>query len=137
MKKKTFSLTMTTTLAAALVACGPRPQYQGDWDDGYTQYADRDTAVCVDRRTGKRIDDSNCERGRSHGSAAGWYYVGRNSALPYHGDSVRGGTYTRPAGATFYHAPATTSMSRATAVSRGGFGSTGRSFASRGFSSGG
>lgn len=126
--KKAFTLTLTTAIATTLAACGSSPR--GEWDDGYTQYADRDTAVCVDRRTNQRLPDSSCDR---RGGGGYWYYMGRNSAVPYYGDRVSGGTYTRPAGRTYYHAPSTTSMSRSTAVSRGGFGSTGRS----GFFSGG
>ena len=127
MKSKTFNLTFTATIAASLSACGPTPS--GQWDDGYTQYADQDTAVCVDPKTNKRIDDDYCEKGgRRHGGGVALYYVGRNSALPYRGDSVSGGSYRRASGVSYYRAPSSTSITRSAAVSRGGFGSTGRSF---------
>lgn len=123
MKKKNFYLTLTTAVATSLAACGQSPNT--DWDDGYTQYADRDTAVCVDQRTQKRVPDEECRRGG--GSRSGWYYMGRNSAVPYHGQSVAGGSYSRPSGRTFYYAPKTTNMTKSSAVSRGGFGSSARS----------
>jgi len=132
MQNNKFNLSLTVAVAASMSACGPASNNY-DWDDGYTQYADRDTAVCVDKRTNKRLPDRECDR-RSGGSGAMWYYLGRNSAIPYHGDRVGGGTYVRPSGTSFYKAPSTTSISRSSAVSRGGFGSTGRSYSS--FSSG-
>jgi len=126
MRTKTFNLAITTALAASLSACG---QPSGDWDDGVTQYADRDTAVCVDRVTQKRIPDRECDRRGVGGNTnpALWYYLGRNSAVPYYGDTIRGGSYSRPAGRSFYHAPASTAMTKSSAVSRGGFGSSARS----------
>lgn len=124
--KKQFNLTLTTAIATSLVACGPSPSSSGSWDD-YTQYSDRDTAVCVDRRTNQRIADSNCDRNGSGGNAAFWYYMGRYSAVPYYGERVSGGTFTRSPNVSYYRAPPTTSMSRSDAISRGGFGSTGRS----------
>lgn len=125
--KKQFALTFTTAIATSLVACG-QPSSAG-WDDDYVQYAKRDTAICVDPRTQQRLPDRECSRGGG-GSAAMWYYLGRSSVMPYHGDYVSGGSYTRPQGRTFYHAPASSSMSRQAAISRGGFGSTGRSMSS-------
>lgn len=124
MRTKKFSLTLTTAVATSLAACGPGNN--ADWDDGYTQYADRDTAVCVDQQTKLRVPDDRCRSG-SGGSRAGWYYMGRNSAVPYYGEAVRGGTYNRPAGRTFYYAPKSTGMTKSSAISRGGLGSSSRS----------
>ena len=97
--------------------------------------ADRDTRVCVNQN-GDRIDDDDCEGGRRYvsGSGVGWYYLGRGSRVPYMGDSTRNARYgfmgsNMPrAGAVYGSAPASANMSRSTAVSRGGFGSSGRSY---------
>lgn len=125
MKKNKFNLVLTTTVAASISACGP--SRQTDWDDGYTQYADRDTAVCVDQKTKQRVPDSECRRG---GSRGGWYYLGRNSAIPYYGEPVRGGSYKRTPGSNYYYAPKSTSFTKNAAISRGGFGSSSSSFSS-------
>lgn len=121
MRKKAFVLSTTIAAALAVSAC-QRNSY--DDYDGYR--AQRDTAVCVDRKTQRRMSDDYCRRGRTAGAgnAFMWYYLGRNSTLPFHGDTVRGGSFTRTAGATYFHAPASTNVSRAVAVSRGGFGSS-------------
>ncbi|MCY7397821.1 MAG: hypothetical protein LH466_03140 [Sphingomonas bacterium] len=130
-------LTMTTAMAAALIAL-PGCSSNNGWDDNVV--ADRDVAVCVDQE-GKRVEDRRCNEGqRSVGSGLSsgllWYYIGRNSAVPYYGDSVRQGRYagagafTPRAGASYFPAPARTSMTRSQAVSRGGLGSSGRRFGS-------
>ena len=117
-------LRITTGIAAALLAAGCSRQ---DPDNGWT--ADRDTAVCVDQQ-GHRVPDGQCPRQRSAGIGGGmgsaflWYYIGRQSAVPYYGDVVRGGSYAPSAGRSYFRAPASTAMSRASAVSRGGFGSS-------------
>lgn len=129
MSKKVSNLTITSTLAAAIAACGPSSRYNdADWDDGTSYYADRDTAVCVDRRTNKRLPDDACRRPSGGG---GWYYLGSNSRIPYYNEPVRGGSYNRPAGRTVYYAPKSTAVTKSVAVSRGGFGS---SYRSSGFS---
>lgn len=119
------NLKITTAIAAALLAgaCGQR---DSGWDT-----ADRDTAICTDR-SGQRVPDANCERRGAYGGGGGnaflWYYLGRNSAVPYYGERAYGGAFTRTAGATYFHAPAASAMSRSAAISRGGFGSSARSF---------
>ncbi|MDP3551701.1 MAG: hypothetical protein Q8R81_15075 [Novosphingobium sp.] len=127
MKKQ---LVLTTAMAATLAGCSGG----NDWDDGVV--ADRDTAVCVDQE-GRRIPDENCRNGRATGRAGSsffWYYVGRGNRVPYYGDPVRDpsygykGSYFPAKGATYAQAPAGANMTRSTPVSRGGFGSSGKSF---------
>jgi hypothetical protein len=99
--------------------------------------ADRDTAICVDK-DGKRVDDSQCGQqtvihhsgGIGVGTAFLWYYLGRNSAVPYYGESIRGPRLCRPwrvraarRGQAMPDAPAASRMTRSAAVSRGGLGS--------------
>ncbi|MEP9402212.1 hypothetical protein [Sphingomonas sp. VNH70] len=120
-------LKITTGVAAALLlaGCGGR-----DRDDGWT--ARSDTAVCTDQN-GVRVPDSNCNRrtgGSGVGSAFLWYYLARNAAIPPYGERARGGTFTRVPGRSYAYAPASTAMTRSQAISRGGFGASGRSFGS-------
>ena len=133
MKKQ---LTMTTAMATALLAL-PGCSSNNDWNGDVV--AERDTAVCVDQQ-GKRVDDDRCDRNRGGGSMGGasnaflWYYIGRSMAVPYYGESIHDQRYAgrgsfRPQPGTNYgRAPASTRMSRSAAVSRGGLGSSGRSF---------
>lgn len=127
MKKQ---LTLTTAMAAALAGCSST----NDWDDGNV-YTDRDTAVCVDQN-GQRVDDDRCDdnRYRAYGGGYVRYYIGRGAAIPFYGDSVRDGryrgSYAPNAGATYYPAPSDTRITRSQAVSRGGLGSSSRSFGS-------
>jgi hypothetical protein len=120
MRKKSFLLTTTLAAALAVSACG-RPANQ--WDESYNVYSDRNTAVCTDKNK-RRVPDSYCQqnRGGGAGNAFMWYYLGKSAAVPYHGDPVRGGSFARTPGATYFHAPASSSVTRAAAVSRGGFG---------------
>lgn len=134
------TLVLTTAMAAALIAI-PACQRQDDWNgDVYTQ---KETAVCVDAN-GTRIDDNLCPSsyhgggGYHHGGGGSnaflWYYLGRNSALPYYGESVHdrrfagNGAFQPRAGVTYASAPADTRMVRSQAVSRGGLGSSGYRF---------
>lgn len=126
-------LSMTTAMAAALVAL-PACSSNDGWNEDVI--ADRDTAVCVNQQ-GSRVDDDLCDddRPRTGGSSAFlWYYIGRNSAVPYYGDSIydrryaRGGSFTRQPGVDYSRAPASTKMTRSQAVSRGGLGSSSRRF---------
>ncbi len=121
-------------MAATLVSISGCSGRSDDWDDGVV--ADRDTRVCVNAN-GERIQDSQCNQrsgGYIAGGAAGWYYINRYSRLPYLGDSVnrRGisGSNVAAAGAVYDPAPARANMTRSAAISRGGFGSSSRSFGS-------
>ena len=120
MRVKTI-LIFTTALATSLglSACD---------QPSVTQYAQRDTAVCVDHQ-GQRVPDDRCGQ-HYYGGASPflWYYLGRSAAVPYYGERVYGGGFTRTAGATYFHAPSATAMSRSVAVSRGGFGSSAHAF---------
>jgi hypothetical protein len=135
MKKQ---LSMTTAMAAALLSL-PGCSSNDDWNEDVV--ADRDTAICVDKE-GKRVDDNQCGQqtaihhsgGIGVGTAFLWYYLGRNSAVPYYGESIHNpryaglGAYEPRAGVNYARAPAASRMTRSSAVSRGGLGSSGRSF---------
>lgn len=119
-------LKLTTGLAAALLASGcDRPQ-----DDGWT--AARDTAVCTDR-SGNRVPDDQCRRVAATGGHGGvspflWYFLARNAVIPPYGERVGGGSYARVAGRSYARAPVATNVTRAGAISRGGFGASADSF---------
>lgn len=135
MKKK---IILSATLAAALAATAACSRSPGYYDNGY--YAGQNTAVCVDRM-GNRVPDTQCGGGGYAGAnnAFLWYYLGRSSVIPYYGTHVGGGSYTRTAGATYFHAPVSANVTRSVAVSRGGLGSSARSYSSArsgGFSGG-
>ncbi len=126
-RKLAFTSAMAATLVA-LPSCSPR----NEWDDD--MIADRDTRVCVDQN-GNRVDDDGCTQGSSRfGGGMGWFYIGRGGRLPYFGDNVRTqgsrfvGSAQPSAGTSYADAPAGSRMTRSAAVSRGGFGSSGRSF---------
>jgi uncharacterized protein YgiB involved in biofilm formation len=128
MKKR---LTLTATLAAALTGCSSTTN---EWDD--EPYSAVDTAVCTDSN-GVVVDDAQCRSSyRGGGGYVGGYryhYFPPNARLPFYGDSVRDtrfatGSDTARPGAQYYSAPVETHMTRAQAISRGGFGSSGRSF---------
>lgn len=134
MKKQ---LAMTTAMAAALLAL-PGCSKEPGWED---VVADNDTAVCVDKE-GKRVEDAQCMRQAAASTSGGhgggsnaflWYYLGRNSRVPFYGDSVRdprysGGSYNQRVGGNYMLAPSDANMTRSAAVSRGGMGSRGRYF---------
>jgi hypothetical protein len=126
--RKNFNLTITTALASAILSgCGQDPD-GADWDDHGNAYARGDVAVCVDEERG-RIDDDYCDDDRNYHSGGSFIYIGRGGYIPYHGERARLGTYSitaRP-GTEFLRPPAATNMSRSTAISRGGFGSSARS----------
>jgi hypothetical protein len=122
-------LALTTAMAATLTslsACSSG----NDWDGSY---ADNDTRVCVDE-SGKRVDDSQCNNRIHGGGYHGWFYVNRGSRMPYYGDSVNDsklgiqGSKTPVTGKSYASAPAHTNLTRSAAMSRGGFGSSSRSF---------
>jgi len=129
-------LGMTTAMAAALLAL-PACSSNDDWNEDVV--AERDTAICVNQE-GERVDDDLCDDDRARGGGGGvtsaflWYYIGRNSAIPYYGDSIHHsrykgyGSYKPASGVSYGRAPKTTNVTRSQAVSRGGFGSSSRSF---------
>jgi hypothetical protein len=139
MKKQMF---MTTAMAAALAGL---PACSSNTDNGWNEevIADRDTAVCVDQQ-GARVDDDLCDDDRYRGGGGNaflWYYIGRNAAVPYYGDSIHDRRYSRYArynsfsprpGVAYGRAPTSTRLTRSQAVSRGGLGSSSRRFGGSG-----
>ena len=122
-----FDLKLTTAISAALMAAACSNN-EGDWT------AQRDTAVCTDK-AGNRVADSNCQQQRAHSGSSGavagafaWYYLSRNSRVPYMGERAIGGSFAGVPGRAYAHAPASTAVTRSAAISRGGFGSSARSF---------
>nr|WP_294167880.1 hypothetical protein [uncultured Sphingomonas sp.] len=120
---------ITSAVAAALLAL-PGCSNRNDWDDGVT--AASDTAVCVNN-AGQRVSDDRCDERRVRSGGFGFFYLPRGALLPYYGQSVRdprfaSGSSTPRPGVNYGRAPAATRMTRSQAVSRGGLGSTGRSF---------
>lgn len=129
-------LTITIGVAAALMtgACSSKPE-----EDGWT--TDRDTAICVDQE-GKRVPDGQCPQQRTaHATGFGnpflWYFLGRQSAVPWYGERAVGGAYAPTVGRNYARAPAGSAraapagFSRAS-VSRGGFGSSAHVLGGRG-----
>lgn len=132
MKKQLFLTTAMAATLTGLSGCGSR----GDDEWGGDVVADRDTAVCVDQN-GYRVDDDFCDGDvnyRVHGGGHSWFYVNRGGRVPYYGDSVRDprlglkGSYFKTNGVDYARAPKSANMVRSAAVSRGGWGSSGRSF---------
>lgn len=124
MKKQLF---LTSAMAATLSGCSSG----GDWDGNV--YSRSDTAVCVDQN-GYRVADSYCSSRSAYVGGGRWFYVNRGGRLPYHGDRIDdpkhrfAGSYEPKAGTSYARAPAEANMTRSAAVSRGGFGSSSRSF---------
>ena len=127
-------LALTTAMAATLAGlsgCSSR----NEWDDDVV--ADRDTRVCVDQN-GYRVEDNRCgQRSGMGGIGTGallWYYVNRGNRVPYYGDRVNDprlgfkGSYFATKGAQYANAPAKSNLVRTAPVSRGGFGSSGKTF---------
>lgn len=107
--------------ALALTGCGrdADPDHQG---------------VCVDRTTERRVDDRDCD-GSGGGHGARWVFWPIGARFPGMGQSVRaypGGTTSLPSGSNGVLGGAAASGGTVTttgvksAVSRGGFGTTGR-----------
>lgn len=137
MKKQMFMTTAVAAALAGLPACSSNTSNNG-WNEDVI--ADRDTAVCVDQ-AGARVDDDLCDDDRPRSGGMGnaflWYYIGRNSAVPYYGDSIHDRRYSRYSrynsfsprpGVSYGRAPTSTRMTRSQAVSRGGLGSSSRRF---------
>jgi hypothetical protein len=124
-------LALTSAMAATLTALSGCSS-NDDWNTDVV--ADRDTRVCVDQN-GYRVDDDYCDtRYTGYRGGSGWYYIGRGARIPYYGDIARdtrlgfvGRTTPKP-GVNYVDAPLETRMTRSAALSRGGFGSSGRSF---------
>jgi hypothetical protein len=119
-------LTFTATLAATLTGLGA-------CSDGPREVlAEDNTRICVDE-FGSRIDDDYCEDDDRRGYGAAFLYLRKGSPIPYYYDNVRDKKYARyisrtPLGGVVNRAPSTTNMSRSSAISRGGLGSSSRSF---------
>lgn len=114
MTKPDLRITTAVASALALVACGQ----SFNQDDGWT--AAENTAVCTDRQ-GQRVEDRNCSQQsrQAHPNMFLWYYLMRGGSVPPYGERVAGGSYARPAGASF-----TSSSASAATIARGGFGSS-------------
>lgn len=129
-KSSSVALGLTALLAAGLTGCSSQssdPEY---------------AAVCVDAN-GNRVDDSQCSEDftdndydtRTHvpgSSLALWYFIGRGMTVPPLGGKVLGGSYARPATGLI----ASGFTKTGGAVSKGGFGATGKSYSKSGSSSG-
>lgn len=125
MQDKDFRLVLVPLLSSMMItagACYSRTD-SNDPNDEYSR-------VCVDRESGKRVEDDRCGTNHTgHGAGVGafyaWYFLSgggyRSGALPPVGAPVGGGTYTLPQGARVANAPANSSSTR-----RGGFGSSSR-----------
>ncbi|MDZ7281632.1 hypothetical protein N4G62_06265 [Sphingomonas sanguinis] len=120
-----FDLKWTTAMAAALLASGcNRAKADNNWT------ADRDTAICTDAQ-GLRLPDDRCRQHRAGiGGAAFWYFLGRGRAIPYFGERATGGSFRAAPGTRYGFAPSGSAMTRAAAVSRGGFGASASRFGS-------
>lgn len=128
MLKKVILAATVAGLALTASACNRAPAY-GYYNDGY--YAGGNTQVCTDR-AGRRVPDNMCQQAYYGGGFNPyiWYYVGSNYPVPYYGTIVHGGSWSRPSNFRSYvRAPAQANVTRSVAVSRGGLGSTSRSFA--------
>lgn len=120
-------LKFTTSVAAALLASGCGKVQDDGWE------APRDTAVCTDHN-GNRVTDDQCQRvahgggGHAASSAFLWYFLARNAVIPPYGERVGGGSYARAPGRSYARAPVATRVTRAGAISRGGFGASASRF---------
>jgi hypothetical protein len=127
MKKQ---LTITSAMAAALIALPACSSTDNGWDEDVI--ADSDTAICVNPE-GQRVDDDLCDDDRYRSSFVS-YYIPRGSRIPYYYDSIHDrryagrGSFQYTPGTSYARAPVETRMTRSAAVSRGGLGSSSRSF---------
>lgn len=93
--------------------------------------------VCQDVKTEKRVEDASCNTQSGSNPAAIWYYYAlmnngnrTNVNIPAVGQPLKGGSTTVPAGATNItegFTPKGGSSAQAPKVTKGGFGSTGKS----------
>jgi hypothetical protein len=130
MKKQIFLTSAMAATLSSLSGCSS----SDDWDGSV--YAENDVGVCVDQN-GYRVNDDFCDNDNFRRSSGyGWFYVSRGSRLPYYGDSIRDkkygfkGSSTPDPSKVYARAPEATNLSRSTAMARGGFGSSSRSYGS-------
>ena len=96
----------------------------GDYDSDYSH-----SAVCMDKKTNTRIDDTRCGDGNGDGSMNGlfgWYYVPLGQTAPSVGarPAPGVGSYVKPSGGGVSVQKGGVDTKDGT-VSRGGLGSTG------------
>jgi len=122
-RSEAVPLALTALMATSLTGCADEP-------------APDNAAVCIDKATEVRVDDSRCDdNGRGGGGGFGFFYFGGLNGgsrynVPPVGGSVAGsgGTLVRPAGITQTKGISRTGGSvykDSPAVSRGGFGKSG------------
>ncbi|WP_300974348.1 hypothetical protein [Sphingomonas sp. LHG3406-1] len=118
-------LTITASLAATLTGLSGCDSRSND------MLAQQNTRICVDD-DGDRIADQYCSNGRSGGGGFAFLYLRRGSPIPYYYDNVRDPKYakfvSRSPLSGYTSAPPSSNMTRSSAVSRGGLGSSSRSF---------
>lgn len=116
-------LTVAPALSLALTGCAA--------GDPSTQEQPTHQAICVDPETEQRVDDDECDdRGRL--GVGGWYFLAMGARFPAIGGlasggsrgvpstpHVRGGLPRASAGGV-----STSTATRGTAISRGGFGTS-------------
>lgn len=121
----TRKITLTATLAATLTGLA------GCASSSDEMLAQQNTRICVDE-DGDRIDDDYCENRRSGFGTFAFLYLRKGSPIPYYYDNVRDPKYSKFVSRSplpgAIRAPAASAMSRSSAVSRGGLGSSSRSF---------
>lgn len=121
MKDKDFRLVLVPLISSMMITTGAC--YRQDDGDQYSR-------VCVDRSTGKRVEDDRCGSSGHVGPGAGafyaWYFLSgggsRSGFVPPVGSPVRGGSFNVPPG----YNPATGRAADPSSVRRGGFGSSSR-----------
>jgi hypothetical protein len=120
LKDKDFRLVLVPLLSSMMIASGAC--YSRTDTDEYSR-------VCVDKETGKRVEDERCGTGSTGGAGMGgfyaWYFLSgggyRSRSLPPLGAPVTGGSYDLPRGARVG-----TGRADSSSVRRGGFGSSSR-----------
>lgn len=116
--KKTLNI--TTAVAAALsvtvAGCGaPAQDYDDDDDIDW-----RKRSACVDKRSNKRVDEKYC---RSGGGYYGMFFFRNGQKVPAYGTSI-------PRSYGSYNKTSVMSSYPKSTVSRGGFGSSAKSYGS-------
>jgi hypothetical protein len=109
-------LAITTAVSAALLAgCSSKTETaDGSWE------AEEDVKVCRNK-DGNRVDDTNCEYGARSGTGFAWMFLARGAMVPALGQPLKGGSLYKTPGVNY---------KSASAISRGGFGSSSSSRAS-------